>query len=57
MGPGSVFAPSAIVSPTSALFLGMVAVRVTHELSHGKVVAGVPGLVDHHVQYVGESGQ
>lgn len=45
------------MNPIVARLLGMVAVHVTRELSHEKVVEGVPGLVDHHVQYAGESGQ
>lgn len=57
MDLGAVFAPSAVVSLTFAPFLGMVAVHVTRELSHERVVEGVPGLGDHHVQYAGESDQ
>lgn len=54
MSPGAVFAPSAAVNPTFAPSLDMDA---AHEPSHEKVGGGVPGLVDHHVQYEGESGQ
>lgn len=57
MSPGAAFVPSAVVNPTFAPLLDMVAVHVTRELSHEKVVEGVPGLVAHRVQYAGESGQ